>query len=51
MGKMRDYPVMGIPHYLIVDPRNGTGTRREFAFGETVEFAGYEVATADFPVY
>ncbi|MEZ0065387.1 Uma2 family endonuclease [Streptacidiphilus sp. MAP12-20] len=23
-GKMRDYPAMGIPHYLIVDPRNGT---------------------------
>ena len=22
--KARDYPVMGIPHYLIVDPRNGT---------------------------
>lgn len=23
-GKVRDYPAMGIPHYLIVDPRDGT---------------------------
>lgn len=23
-GKIRDYPAMGIPHYLIIDPRNGT---------------------------
>lgn len=23
-SKIRDYPAMGIPHYLIVDPRNGT---------------------------
>ncbi|WP_262413515.1 Uma2 family endonuclease [Actinacidiphila acidipaludis] len=22
--KIRDYPAMGIPHYLIIDPRNGT---------------------------
>ena len=25
-GKLRDYPAMGIPHYLIVDPRDGTCT-------------------------
>jgi Uma2 family endonuclease len=24
--KSRDYPAMGIPHYLIVDPRDGTWT-------------------------
>ncbi|MFI0740042.1 Uma2 family endonuclease [Streptomyces sp. NPDC021100] len=23
-GKLRDYPAMGMPHYLIVDPRRGT---------------------------
>jgi Uma2 family endonuclease len=23
-AKLRDYPAMGIPHYLIVDPRDGT---------------------------
>ncbi|WP_181799291.1 Uma2 family endonuclease [Kitasatospora acidiphila] len=48
-GKMRDYPIMGVPFYLIIDPRTGTGlvlsaphqtpegrrysTRREFTFG------------------
>ncbi len=25
-AKSRDYPAMGIPHYLIVDPRDGTWT-------------------------
>lgn len=24
--KSRDYPAMGVPHYLIVDPRDGTWT-------------------------
>ncbi|MFF2812354.1 Uma2 family endonuclease [Streptomyces sp. NPDC058000] len=24
--KSRDYPAMGIPHYLILDPRDGTWT-------------------------
>lgn len=23
-GKLRDYPAMGIPHYLIIDPRDGS---------------------------
>ncbi|WP_042364345.1 Uma2 family endonuclease [Streptacidiphilus neutrinimicus] len=23
-GKLRDYPAMGIPHYVIIDPRDGT---------------------------
>jgi Uma2 family endonuclease len=23
-GKLRDYPAMGVPHYLTVDPRDGT---------------------------
>ncbi|MDH6113272.1 Uma2 family endonuclease [Kitasatospora sp. MAP12-15] len=66
-GKMRDYPVMGIPYYLIVDPRNGTGivlsaphttpegprysTRREFRFGESVLLGALEVDTADFSTY
>ncbi|MCC9309614.1 Uma2 family endonuclease [Kitasatospora sp. RB6PN24] len=66
-GKMRDYPTMEVPYYLIVDPRTGTGlllsaphqtpegrrysTRREFAFGETVQVGKWEVDTADFPVY
>ncbi len=48
VGKLRDYPVMGIPLYLIVDARQKTVTllsepengryrlREEAAFGETV---------------
>ncbi|WP_157531478.1 MULTISPECIES: hypothetical protein [unclassified Kitasatospora] len=64
---MRDYPTMGIPHYLIVDPRTGTGlvlsaphptpegprysTRREFHFGETVQLSTYDIETAEFPTY
>ncbi|ARZ65786.1 hypothetical protein SMD11_0119 [Streptomyces albireticuli] len=66
-GKMRDYPTMGIPYYLIIDPRNGTGlllsaphatpegprysTRREFRFGETVPLGTYSIDTSVFPVY
>ncbi|GAA0659155.1 hypothetical protein GCM10010193_07440 [Kitasatospora atroaurantiaca] len=66
-GKMRDYPTMGIPHYLIIDPRNGTGlvlsaphttpegrrysTRRDFQFGETVQLGVYDIETAEFPTY
>jgi Uma2 family endonuclease len=65
--KMRDYPAMGIPLYLLVDPRKGTGlalsdvrtspsgphyaTRTEFAFGETVRFGSWTVDTSDFPTY
>ncbi|MDT0319209.1 Uma2 family endonuclease [Streptomyces millisiae] len=48
VGKLRDYPVMGVPLYLIVDPRVKTVTlfsepengryrcRRDANFGETV---------------
>ncbi|WP_405020542.1 Uma2 family endonuclease [Kitasatospora sp. NBC_00070] len=66
-GRMRDYPTMGIPHYLIVDPRTGTGlvlsaphstpegrrysTRREFRFGETVQLGPYDIETSEFPTY
>lgn len=65
--KMRDYPAMGIPRYLLVDPRKGTGvvvsdvrpssdgaryaTRTEFVFGETVRFGSWTVDTSDFPTY
>ena len=66
-GKTRDYAVMGIEHYLLVDPRKGTGmvlssphhtpegpqyaVRREFVFGETVPLKGWRIETADFPLY
>lgn len=65
--KVRDYPAMGIPLYLLVDPRKGTGvvlsdvhpsptgpryaTRTEFVFGETVRFGSWTVDTSDFPTY
>ncbi|MEV0480384.1 Uma2 family endonuclease [Streptomyces sp. NPDC050508] len=54
--KSRDYPAMGIPHYLIVDPRDGTWTyqweiggwrgspeyenRLHLPYGNTVTIAG-----------
>lgn len=66
-GKTRDYAVMGIEHYLLVDPRKGTGmvlssphhtpegpqyaVRREFVFGETVPLKDWRIETADFPLY
>jgi Uma2 family endonuclease len=65
--KMSDYPAMGIPFYLVVDPRKGTGlvlsdihsspegpryaTRTEFLFGETVCLGPWRVDTSDFPTY
>lgn len=63
MGKVRDYAVMGIGWYLIVDPRQGTGeilsnpeggryrTRTTFAFGDTVGLASWTVDTSVFPTY
>ncbi len=66
-GKVRDYPRMGVPYYLIVDPRKGTGlilagvrptpegpryaTRTEFSFGEKILLGGYEIDTSVFPTY
>jgi Uma2 family endonuclease len=65
--KMSDYPAMGIPLYLIVDPRKGTGlvlsdvhssptgpryaTRTEFVFGDTVRLGSWTVDTSGFPTY
>lgn len=61
-GKLRDYPVMGIPHYLIVDPRNGTcvhywaitdegGTARydarvPYVFGDRIHLGEWTIDTA-----
>jgi Uma2 family endonuclease len=66
-GKTRDYAAMGIEHYLLVDPRKGTGMvlssphptaegpryaqRLEFVFGETVPLKDWRIETADFPLY
>lgn len=66
-GKMRDYPRVGIPCYVIVDPRLGTGVvlseigpgeegpayqhREAFTFGETVRIGEWTVDTSQFPLY
>ncbi|MFG2223934.1 Uma2 family endonuclease [Streptomyces sp. NPDC048644] len=39
--KARDYPAMGIPHYLILDPRDGTATY-QWAIGRTEGRPAYE---------
>ncbi|MFF8884017.1 Uma2 family endonuclease [Streptomyces flaveolus] len=66
-GKLRDYPAMGVPHYLIIDPRDGsavhhwaptrrTGTptydnRQHYIFGETITLVGWKIETAVLPRY
>lgn len=61
--KLADYPAMGIPHYMIVDPRKGTVevhsepcagryTRTEsYIYGDKVPFGPWTVETADFRRY
>ncbi len=52
--KVRDYAAMGIPLYLLVDPRDGTGivhsqpgytAREKFAFGDTVTVGPWRLDT------
>ncbi|WP_327677698.1 Uma2 family endonuclease [Kitasatospora sp. NBC_00458] len=59
-AKVRDYAAMGIPLYLLVDPRKGTGivhdepgytSRREFAFGDTVTVGPWTLDTGDLRTY
>ncbi|WP_405012996.1 Uma2 family endonuclease [Kitasatospora sp. NBC_01539] len=54
-GKVRDYAAMGIPLYLLVDPRKGTGlvhdlpgytSRTPFAFGDTVTVGPWRIDTS-----
>ncbi|GAA2254627.1 hypothetical protein GCM10010430_43000 [Kitasatospora cystarginea] len=54
-NKVRDYAAMGIPLYLLVDPRKGTGivhdqpgyvSRKEFAFGDTVTVGPWTIDTS-----
>lgn len=63
IDKLADYPAMGIPHYLIVDPRTGTVdvhadpckgryTRKDsYVYGDKVPFGPWTVETADFRRY
>ncbi|MFD6821441.1 Uma2 family endonuclease [Streptomyces sp. NPDC060085] len=66
-GKLRDYPAMGVPHYLIVDPRDGTAVhhwapvrrngalaydnRQHYSFGDTISIADWKIDTAGLPLY
>jgi Uma2 family endonuclease len=65
--KARDYPLMGIPVYVIFDPRTSTGavltdihatpvgpryaTRKDFVYGEEVTIAEWTISTENLPRY
>jgi Uma2 family endonuclease len=67
LDKMAEYPAMGIPLYLLVDPRKGTiaslsdpgrgpdgpryRTRSDFAFGEAVTIGEWAIETRNFRIY
>ncbi|MGA5423427.1 Uma2 family endonuclease [Streptomyces lavendulocolor] len=67
VGKMRDYALLGIPIYVIFDPRTGSGavlsdihatpsgpryaTRKEFLYGEDVTIGEWTIPTTDLPRY
>lgn len=66
-SKLRHYPQLGIPHYLIVDPRDGTcvhywaiTTRRgtaeyearvPYVFGDKITFGDWVIDTGELPRY
>ncbi|MEZ3178233.1 Uma2 family endonuclease [Streptomyces pimonensis] len=61
--KLAEYPAMGIPHYMIVDPRTGTievhsspcgnhySDKDPYIFGDTVPFGPWTVDTSAFRRY
>ncbi|WP_217199139.1 Uma2 family endonuclease [Streptomyces buecherae] len=67
LDKMAEYPAMGIPLYLLVDPRKGTvaalsdpgrgpdgpryRTRSDYVFGDVVTVGSWTVDTTDFRTY
>jgi hypothetical protein len=67
VGKVRDYPLLGIPAYVITDPRTGNGavmtdihptpegpryaTRKDFVYGEKVTIADWTITTNVLPRY
>ncbi|KIF68451.1 hypothetical protein HY68_07085 [Streptomyces sp. AcH 505] len=67
VGKMRDYPLLGIPLYVIFDPRTGTGavcsdihatpsgpryaTRKDFVYGEDITIGEWVISTEQLPRY
>jgi len=67
VDKARDYPAMGIPHYLIVDPRTGSvlthsqphdtpqgpayAAHAEYGFGEMVPIGPWTIDSSPFTRY
>ncbi|MBT3163240.1 Uma2 family endonuclease [Streptomyces sp. Vc74B-19] len=67
VGKLRDYPLLGIPTYVIFDPRTGTGAvftdihstpdgpryavRKDFVYGEDVTIGEWTISTSGLPRY
>jgi Uma2 family endonuclease len=67
VGKMRDCPLLGIPVYVIFDPRTGEGavmsdihptptgpwyaTRKDFVYGEGVTVGEWTISTENLPRY
>ncbi|MFC5956540.1 Uma2 family endonuclease [Streptomyces pratens] len=61
--KLADYPAMGIPYYMIVDPRTGTiqvhsdlckgrySNKEPYIFGDSVPFGPWTVETSEFRRY
>ncbi|WP_395570784.1 Uma2 family endonuclease [Streptomyces sp. BK79] len=61
--KLSDYPAMGIPLHMIVDPRTGTiqvhsepcqgrySRKEPYIFGDTVPFGPWTVETSEFRRY
>ena len=66
-GKTRDYPLLGIPVYVIFDPRTGQGavlsdihptpagpryaTKKDFVYGEDVTIGEWTISTEGLPRY
>lgn len=67
VSKMRDYPLLGIPVYVIFDPRRGAGavltdihptpdgpryaTRKDFVYGEDITIGEWTISTERLPRY
>ncbi|MBL1113775.1 Uma2 family endonuclease [Streptomyces sp. 110] len=67
VGKTRDYPQLGVPVYVIFDPRTGEGavlsdihptphgpryaTRKDFVYGEDITIGEWTVSTENLPRY
>ncbi|MFG1808778.1 Uma2 family endonuclease [Streptomyces sp. NPDC049040] len=67
VGKMQDYPLLGIPVYVLFDPRTGEGavlsdthstpngpryaTRTDFVYGEDVTIGEWTISTDNLPRY